>query len=373
MNKLLLLLLSALLLTGCAGGRSSDSDPLSGGDTLTQAAEALRLIEFDGWTLAEITTPWDSAAPPQRIAMVDRDAPLPKLPEDVTVVRVPLERAIVTTTVVGAAIDRLGKADAIGGVTDAPFFRTPAITRGITDKRIADCGTTSSPVVEKIIDVNPDAFLATPYADSDHSAIAKMKIPVVEMADYIETTPQGRAEWLRFIGRLFGKGELADSLYNASMAEYSRLAALTAEAPVKPKVITEKLTSGVWYVPGGRSYMARLIADAGATYPFADNESTGSIALDFAAVYDRGADADYWILKSYGENLTLADIVADNPLYAKIKAVSTGGVYSADTAESPLFEEFPFRPELLLADYILIFHPELAEKLPPARYFHKVD
>lgn len=371
MKRLLLYLLPCLLFAACSGGGSKELP--AGGDTLTRCARALTLIDHGGWTLAEISVPWDSAAPPKRFALVDRGAALPDLPADVTVVRVPLTRAVVGSAVHVAAIDRLGASDAIAGVTEAEYVGTPAVAARIKSGDIADCGTSTAPVVERIINVEPDAFLATPYAESDHSAISRMKIPVVEMADYLESTPEGRAEWLRLIGRLMGRAAVADSLYAESMARYSALKALAASAPERPKVITEQLTSGVWYVPGGKSYMARLLADAGADYPFADNSSTGSLPLDFAAVFDRAGDADFWLLKTYGTPASLKALEADYPLNARMKAWQSGGVYAANTAEVPLFEEFPFQPELLLADYILIFHPSLAPQLPAARYFHKVE
>lgn len=373
MTRLLFYILPCLLFAACSGGGGSRELPGGEGDTLTRAAEALTLIDHGNWTLAEISVPWDSAAPPKRFALVERGAPLPDLPADVTVVRVPLERAVVGSSVHVAAIDRLGASDAIAGVTEAAYVSTPSVAARIKSGEIADCGTSTAPVVERIVNAEPDAFLATPYAESDHSAIARMKIPVVEMADYLESTPEGRAEWLRLIGRLMGRAAVADSLYAASMERYAALKALAASAPERPKVITEQLTSGVWYVPGGKSYMARLLADAGAVYPFADNNSAGSLPLDFAAVFDRAADADYWLLKTYGTTASLKGLAADYPLNARMKAWQSGGVYAANTADVPLFEEFPFQPELLLADYILIFHPSLAPQLPPARYFHKID
>ena len=364
------LMLCALAACGRRGGQSDATQ--TAGDTITTEARLLTLVEHDGWTLAELRNPWDEHAAPARYALVGADDVIPTLPEGVTAVRVPLRKSVVTSSVHMAAIDELGAAGSIAGVTDAAYVTTPSVKAGLASGVIADAGTSSSPTLETILDIAPDAVLATPYAGSDHSALTKMKITVMEMADYMEQTPAGRAEWIRLIGRLYGRASEADSLYDVSMAEYRRLASLGASVAERPVVITEQLTSGTWYVPGGASYMARLLADAGADYPFASDTSAGSLALDFATVFDRAGEADYWLLKTYGADITLDGLKADYPLNARMKAWRTGKVYAADTAVCGLFEEFPFHPERLLADYLLIFHPELAGQLPAARYFHRV-
>lgn len=372
MRLTFLTLLLAVMLAGCRGGASTAETVAAEGDTLTRHADLLTMVDCGDWTLVEMRDAWNASAQPVRLALVEHGCEA-ALPEGVARVEVPLQHAVVTSSVHLGALDELGRLDAVRGIADAAYITLPQVRRGIDEGSVADCGPSASPIVERIIAADADAVLAVPFAESDHSALRRMGIPVIEMADYMEPTPQGRAEWLRLIGRLFGAAGAADSLFAASLSEYERLKGLASQSGSRPKVITEQVQSGTWYVPGGRSYMARMLADAGAAYPFADDTSTGSLPMDFAAVYDRASDADFWLLKSFGPPPTLAGIKADNPLNARIKAWQTGNVYVANTAEVPLFEEFPFHPERLLADYILIFHPELADSIPPARYFHRID
>lgn len=371
MRRFLYITLLICTLTACTTNNGgSVSEVPEGGDTVTSHSQLLRLTDHEGWTLAELRNPWDTAAAPLRYALATDIAN--DIPDGLTVIRVPVKRTVATSSIHMAAIVELGAFDALAAVTDAEYINIKSVKDAVASGRIADAGTATSPTLETILELSPDLVLATPYADSDHSALTKMKIPVIEMADYMEQTPAGRAEWIKLVGRLYGHAAKADSIYDASMAEYARLSKLAATSERHPKVITEQLTSGTWYVPGGASYMARLLSDSGAEYPFADNTSAGSLALDFATVFDRAGDADFWILKSYGKTLTLADLKADHELNAHMKAWQTGGVYAANTAECAMYEEFPFHPERLLADYMLIFHPELADSLPAARYFHKV-
>ena len=274
MVRFLYILLTICVLSACSskGSAGKERGDAPDGDTLTHAAELLTLVAHDGWTMAELTNPWDETAKARRYALVERDSEVPAgLGEDVTVVRVPVERSVVTSSVFIAAIDELGATGSIAGVTDAEYVATASVKAAMASGKIADVGTSASPTLETIIEISPDVVLATPYAESDHSAMTKMKITVMEMADYMEKTPQGRAEWFRLIGRLYGRGAEADSIYERSMAEYERLRLMAAGMEARPKVITEQVMSGTWYVPGGGSYMARLLTDAGAEYPFSDD------------------------------------------------------------------------------------------------------
>lgn len=181
-----------------------------------------------------------------------------------------------------------------------------------------------------------------------------------------------RAEWIRLIGELYGNRASADSIYEAVCDRYRKLAQRTNSISHSPSVVTQMVNSGVWYVPGGNSYQARMLADAGALYPWRDDASAGSLPLDFAAVFDKAHDADYWLTSTYGSNLTLDEMKRTYPLNAKMKAFSTGGVYNVNTAESAFYDEFPFHPDLLLSDYINIFHPGLLDN-QALRYYRQVQ
>ena len=174
----------------------------------------------------------------------------------------------------------------------------------------------------------------------------------------METNPLGRAEWMKFFGMLFDREAVADSIFSSVADNYNRLAATVKNVPHRPTVISETVTSGVWYVPGGASYKATLYADAGADYPWADDTSAGSLQLDFAQVLDKAQNADFWLLTTYGYELTrraMLDIYPHNDQFA---AFGKGSVYYFNSAVVPLFEETAFHPDLLLKEYIGIFHPD---------------
>lgn len=355
---LLLALLFPLLRLSCSGTEekvAAETPELF--PDITTRAGLLSMRELgNGAVLVDVANPWDTATLLASYLLLDGEKRPDSVPprQRLAELRVPLERSAVFSAIHAGAIEELGETGRVAAVADAEYFKG-AFARGIADSSIADLGSSLSPSMEKITLASPDAFLMYPMQNAGHGALENSGIPIIEMADYMETTPLGRAEWIRLLGRLYGRAAEADSIFKSVESKYNTLAANASKLEKRPKVLTEMLTSGYWFVPGGNSYMARLITDAGGEYPWAGDKSTGSLQLDFSAVYARAADADIWLIKTYGSDLTLAGLREVYPLNSQIKAFKKGGVYFADTQKVTLYEEFPFHPELLLGEYAAIF------------------
>lgn len=369
MNKFFqaFLTLSVILLTASCANNKSNGSTVGAGNKVTTQSSLLTITDFDGYSVAEIKNPWDTAKILATYVMVPRDSQPDGLPQG-TVIRTPLRSSLVYSGVYGGIINEMGAVGAISGVADGNYFRDSVIVKRLNGRQIVDVGNSMSPSIEKIVELNPEAILTSPYQNSGHGAIESLGTPIIEMADYMEQTPLGRAEWIKLIGRLYGKTAEADSIYAAVCKSYNSL--VSNAKGEKPMVITEQPFQGTWAMPGGNSYMARIIADAGGLYPWADDNSIGSLQLDPAAVIDKAEEADIWLIRSYGP-LTLSDIKSNNQLAPRIKAFREGGVYVCDTSVSPLFDEFPFHPERLLSDYYLIMHPESSIGTP--RYFKRLE
>lgn len=165
------------------------------------------------------------------------------------------------------------------------------------------------------------------------------------MADYMENTPLGRAEWIKFLGLLFGREQEADSIFTYVSAKYDAMRAIVAQSSdAKPKVLTEQLTSGVWFVPGGDSYMSHLLQDAGANYPWAEDKSTGSLQLNVEQVLTKAGDADVWIVRTYGYDESRDNMLTASDMYRHFKAFNDDGIYGCNTATSNIFDILAFRP-----------------------------
>ena len=343
------------------------------GDTLTTHAQLLTIKDCGGYTLVDVENPWKEGALLKRYALVHSDSVMPKnLMAEAEVVRVPVKSALVYSSVHAGAFDELGSIDVVTGIVDAEYYKIPQIVEGVKNGTVVDAGNSMAPTIEKIVELSPEAILTSPFQNAGHGAIEKLGIPIIECADYMETTPLGRAEWIKLFGELLCKRDEANAIYEEVERKYNALVAKTKNVEEKPTVISEMLIDGVWFLPGGRSYMAQMFADAGAAYPWSEDESTGSLQLDFATVYDKAYNADYWIIKNYEPNFSLASLESRYPLNKKFDAFSKGGVYVINTVETSFFEDFPFHPEMLLQEYIQLFHPETFEGERNFKYLRQV-
>ncbi len=361
MNKafrLVLLALTVAITTACGHTASNDSGKEGTPDTTIHHATLLKISHAEKYTVVEIENPWKQGKVLHRYVLVPSDVVLPgDLPQG-TVVRTPVKSALVYSEVHTSAMDELGAGQTVKGVTDAQYFTDQAIAQGIKSGKIADCGSSMAPSVEHVLAMKPDAILLSPFQDANYGQIAKINIPIIECADYMESTPLGRAEWFKLIGELTGQRHRADSIFDSVVAAYEKCRATVAasKAP-KPTVITETVVSGVWNVPGGRSYMAHMLTDAGAAYPWADDNSAGSLALDFSQVLNKAQNADLWLIKTFNIG-TYADLKKAYALNAEFAAFKNHKVWVCNTAASPFYREFPFHPDKLLRDLASIFHPE---------------
>jgi len=359
--------LCALSLLSCSP--SSQRGEQQGGDTLSlNYARNITIVEYDGYTAVELTDPWKSGRLLHRYLLVPQESEVPSGLPDGTLVRTPLKRAIVFTTVHCSLLREIGAESAIAGVCDLKYIKDEWIQEQCRQGKIADCGGGLSPDVERVIDTRPDALLLTPFENSGgYGKVEETGVPLVECAEYMEPTALGRAEWMRFYGRLFGQARRADSLFAAVDSSYAAIKRAAAERNKslrrKQRVMMDKLTGSVWYVPGGESTMARLLADAGGDYIFGDNRQAGSVALSFETVLNRASDADVWLYR-YSER---PDLIAEHAGYAQFKAYQSGNVWGCDVARSRFYEETPFHPDWLLREFSTI----IQATGEPTKYFFK--
>ncbi len=342
------------------------------GDTLRlKYSRLLTVVDYGKYRTVDIADPWREDRTLHRYILVS-DTTANHLPEG-TIINVPIHRAMVFTTVHASLLADLGAMKAICGMADVRYVKRQDVRRMVADKIITDLGNSMSPDIEKIIDGNPDMVLVSPFENSGgYGKLDELHIPIVECADYMEASPLGRAEWVKFFGLLFGKASQADSIFNSVEQHYTLLRDMASKVEHRPKVITETVLNGIWYVPGGKSYMAQILADAGADYPWADNNDAGSLQLDFTKVFDIAHDAEFWLVKGFGQPVTRKSITDIYELNSHFDAFKNGGIYACDTQLTSFFTDFPFHPDMLLEEYISIFHPSL---LPGynRRYFYRIE
>lgn len=363
----LILVIAITLLACCTNNKNTNQKE----SATISYAKCIEITTHKDYSEATVKNPWKAGSILQKYILIDREKPTPTGLPDGTVVKIPIKNVVVYSSVHGGVIKEIDGVRSIKGVCDANYFMMKEIQDGLKENKIKDLGQSMAPTIEKVIELHPDAIFLSPYQNGNYGTLATLGIPIIECADYMESTPLGRAEWIKFFGLLYGNLPKADSIFNATEKSYKSLMTLIPKSGKRPKVITETITNGVWYVPGGESYMANILNDAGANYPWKDNKSSGSIPLNFEKVLDEAQDANFWLIKSFKDNLSLNDIKEIYPLNSEFYAFKKGGIYACNTAKTTLFEDFPFHPEILLKEYISIFYPN-AIKGYQQKYFKKV-
>ena len=470
MKKLYILLCgatAALLMAACQGGKTAAADAEAGDTLEMKYAKLLTIVKHgDGeetsdaaegidyqYTEAIIANPWKAGT------MLHRYILIPKGEEgDKTVARLALQRTSgmgCTTDTVRTPVERsavfiaphcqlmyeLGCQQAIRGVCDLNYINIPDVRKRAASagnaagkassekassgnassgnasagNSIVDCGSSMAPDIERIIALKPEAILVSPFENSGgYGKLDKLRIPLIEAADYMESSPLGRAEWMKFYGMLFGRAKnisttaagkaseaaagkaseatagkasmtvagkaseatlpascelRADSLFAQIEKEYLKLKAEAGKLPKGLSILTERKTGNVWYVPGGQSTIGILLKDANARYIFSDDQHSGSLPMSPEQILAKGSQVDVWAFKYFGgAPLSQVQLLQEYDGYKALAAFNRGNIYQVDTSTVPYFELTSFHPELLLREFIILAHGERFGKL---RFYKK--
>lgn len=323
-------------------------------------------IEYhNAYKVVTIQMPWPGAAESMQYVLVQCGAPIPEGFLDEQIITVPAQSIITMSTTYLPALDELGLLDRLVGVDDTTFINSPNVLKLVEEGKLASIGYGSGVNVEKVLELAPSLVMTygsgAPEYDA-HPVLLQAGQKVVVNAEWIDTSPLGRAEWLKFIALFFNKEAQAESLFAKTVQKYQELTALTASVSQSPTVFTGSAYQGTWYMPGGQSFAAAFLRDAGADYLWSDDTSTGSLPLSVEAVFDKAQAANFWLNVGYVGSLE--DLKAMDARYADFAAFQNGNVWNNDAKTNPnggndYYESAVIHPELVLADLIAILHPDL--------------
>lgn len=373
-----LLIALATTLAGCSGdpaartpqaraGCITDFDP--GADyfpdksTLTEATNVA--ITYHGsYQVLTVKRPYLGGKPVSYV-LVRCGAPAPALSGELAHaqrITVPVHSLYSGSTTHLAMITELGQAGVVTGVASPAAVADPQIRERIEAGEIVGYAPGGQLNVERVLAAGPDLLVTEGIDDPGYPKLREAGLPVVADAEWLESTPLGRAEWVKVFAALTGTERQAAQAYADIRDRYRALAARAAAAKPLP-VLVGTMYSGSWSMPTGASYSGRLVADAGGTYPWLSDTGAESRQLNFESVYTSAGTSPVWLVTDDWQ--TLGDAVARDSRYGELTALQTGHVWSATKALSPgggnlYWERGTARPDLLLGDLVAILHPELA-------------
>ena len=283
------------------------------------------------------------------------------VPEEYTKIRVPIERTICMTALQLSNFTILDAHDVVKGLTGTKNLFNKDILQRVKDGRIVKIGTEGNFDTEMVLAARPDVIFISPFKRGGYEAIKETGITLVPHLGYKELDPLGQAEWIKLVGVFIGKEREANDIFAGIEQRYNDLKKAAAGADVRPVVFSGEMHYGTWHAVGGRNYLAQIFRDAGADYVISDEETAGE-NVEFEKMYALAAKADYWrILNSYPDEFSYEALKASEPRNALFKAFKEHKVIYCNMKQTPYYEISPVEPDVLLKDFVAIFHPALVE------------
>lgn len=372
-KRVYLTLLLLILVSACKRERKIQeiTEPLE--DFSVEFAEGFSIEQNNGYAVLEVKSPWPNAQKSFRYLVADKDE-LAKMTfatgtYDAVIAR-PVSNLVVTSTTHIPALEALNSIDKLVGFPNTKYISSLPARMRIQKGKIQDLGQNETLNTEMTIALKPDVVVgfAITNENSNYDVLKRANIPVAFNGDWVEQTPLGKAEWVKFFGVLLGEEKKADSIFNSVKSSYSEIKKLASKAKTKPKVMSGALYKDVWYAPAGESWAAQFLKDAHTDYRYADSKGTGSLSLSLEKVLEASQEASLWVSPSQFE--TYEEMTSANSHYSQFKAFGDKNIYTFAATKGPTggllyYELAPHRPDLVLKDLVKIAHPELLPDYSP--------
>jgi iron complex transport system substrate-binding protein len=328
-------------------------------------AHGFQIDYYDGYREVNIVDQMAGKADTLHYLLVDSGMTPPADRPGIPVITTPVKQFAVQSSVHVALADFVGVADRITGLGNFKYVNSPIVREGIRTGKVKETGVDSRINSELLIAMHPGVLIAMTNPDAasgQFKPVMDAGIPVIPDAEWLETTPLGRAEWVKLIGALVDREDSVAGKFDSVAEAYRRLSAIGSAATTKPTVILNIPFKGTWYMPAGGNYQAKFLEDAGATYPWADTKGSNSLSLTFEGVAPVALKADYWLVQAYVDSKS--DLLGKDSRFSGFPAFQNNKLYNNnnrvnDLGSNDYWESGIVNPELILADLIRILHPGL--------------
>ena len=338
-------------------------------------ATGFKLYQGNGFWEIEVSKGYAGSSETYRYLVLDSGVNLNSSGYD-AVVQLPIDSVVLTSTTQVPHLDALDLADVLVGFPQTDLISSTTARARIAAGKVKDLGAGPSANPELVLDLQPDWIMISTLGDDLRylDIFKQAGIPTLINGEYVEQNPLGRAEWIKFTGVLLG-------IYPAALAQFEQIKkdykeaerlASSLQNKERPKVLSGVIYQDIWYAPGGESWAAQLLENAGGSYVFGKEGAAGSLQLNYEVVLDQGTLAPIWI--GAADFASLTEMGKIEPRYQAFAAWKTGEVYTytakkGETGGLEYFELGYLRPDLILKDLIKILHPELLPGYEP--YFYQ--
>ncbi len=333
-------------------------------NTSIKLAQGFEIQKFNDYNKLIIKSPYKDAKTKYEYILVTDETNRSQFSETDKIIETPINKIVVTSTTHIPMLELLGVENALIGFPNTKYVSSEKTRELIDNGSVRELGMDASLNTEVLIDIEPNVVVGFSVSGTNKSlaTIEKSGIPVIYNGDWLEETPLGRVEWIKFFGVLFNKEQKADSIFNNIQRQYKEAKLIAKKSKNKPTILSGAMFKDIWNLPAGESFVAKFLKDANTYYLWSDSKGKGSLQLSYESVLDKAQNANLWIAPGYfstKEQLTQAsehykqfDAFKNDELYTFAnKKGETGGVI--------YYELAPTRPDLVLKDIIKIAHPSL--------------
>lgn len=316
------------------------------------------------YSIVTIRDPWPNATQTYTYVLAKKNAAIPDSLNSYPLIHVPVRKLVATSTTHLPSLDMLGESNSLVGFPNLKYISSPKIRARIDQGLVTELGNNQNMNTELLLNLRPNVIIGYGI-DNKNSALDKLQqsgLPVLLNGDWNEQSPLGKAEWIKLFGVLFCKEAQAEKVFKAIEKSYLSTAALVKKSAHKPTVLSGALYQDQWFLPQGQSWAAQFIDAAGGTYLWKDSPGTGSLSLPFEAVYEKAANANFWIGPAqFGSYQEMEQSSSHYTKFAAFrhKKITTFSSKKGKTGGLIYYELAPNRPDLVLRDLVKILHPEL--------------
>lgn len=350
---------------------SCHSDKKADKITISEVVAEAEISYAKGFSIAtyethheiKVNAPWPGSKDTLRYILYPKNSPKPLIQKEAQFIGTPVGSVVVTSTTDIPLLEALKIDTLLTGFPQTQYISSKKTKKRVLSGNIKELGNEQNLNIEALLSLSPELVISflTTGKNANFKLLKESGIPIVVNGSWLEQHPLGRAEWIKFVAAFFNKEKEAQQMFDAIKENYEQSIKLVTQSQTSPVVLSGSLYKDVWYVPGGNSYMARFYKDANFTYPWSENQQTGSLSLSIESVLEKAKDAQFWITTKTLNSLD--DLYQENDRYQLFSSFQNKNVYSTFNNEGDagtnFYELGSLRPDLILKDMIKIGHPEV--------------
>lgn len=372
-------ILCAFLQLACSVPVAKNTDEFSSSKNNSSVKYARRfsIVNHSDYTLVYLFGNKTNFDTTKTFVIYKGEIPPKDLPQNKVLIKGSCKKIAALSSIYSSMFYELGDLEHLAAIDNIDYVNNAQIVAKHTKGELKELSKGPEINLEQTIALNPDIIFTFGMGDPQKDVNEKLQltnIPVAVSLDHLEESPLARAEWIKFYAAFVDKKEKGDSIFNTVEKNYKETKAIALLSSGRPTVFSEIKYGDVWYMPGGKSFMAQLISDANGNYLWNDNQNTGSLPLSFEQVYAKAKDGNFWInlsgIKSKQE------LIGFEPRYSEFAAFKNSGIYNNNRITNALgystyWETGMIHPDRILSDLVLILHPQLKSQIKNNLFYYQ--